>query len=92
MANVNITIRMDENVKRNFETFCEDIGMSMSTAINIFAKKAISEYRIPFEVSAPKPNKATLQAMSEVERMKQDPTHGKSYNTVEDTMEDSLNR
>mgnify|MGYP002869844865 CR=1 FL=1 len=52
MAQTNINIRMDENLKKQFEAFCSDVGMSMTTAFCIFAKKAVSEYRIPFEVSA----------------------------------------
>ncbi len=47
-----INIRVDEEIKRNAELVCEDIGMSLSTAINIYLKKLVKERRIPFEVSA----------------------------------------
>ena len=41
MANTtNVNIRMDADLKRQFEAFCADMGMSMTTAFNIFAKKA----------------------------------------------------
>lgn len=50
MANTNVNIRMDSNLKNEFEAFCSDIGMTMSTAFNIFARKAVREYRIPFEI------------------------------------------
>ena len=46
-----VTIRMDETLKRNFDYICEELGMNMSTAINIFAKKVCREKRIPFEIS-----------------------------------------
>ena len=38
MATSNINIRMDSELKRQFEAFCSDMGMSMTTAFNIFAK------------------------------------------------------
>ena len=51
MAQTNISIRIDEDLKRKFEKFCEDTGMTMTTAFNIFAKKAVREQRIPFEIN-----------------------------------------
>ena len=72
MAQTNINIRMDADLKKQFEAFCEDMGMSMTTAFNIFAKKAVREYRIPFEIGAEKPNADTLSAIKEVEMMKKD--------------------
>jgi DNA-damage-inducible protein J len=49
---VQISIRIDEDVKKNAEQACSDLGLSMSTAINIYLKKLGNERRIPFEVSA----------------------------------------
>lgn len=51
MAQSNVNIRMDEDLKRQFDYVCEELGMNMSTAITIFAKKMIRENAIPFEVS-----------------------------------------
>jgi len=51
MAQTNVTIRMDENDKFLFDRFCETLGLSMSSAINIYVKKTIRESRIPFELS-----------------------------------------
>ena len=70
MASTNINIRMDADLKRQFEAFCADMGMSMTTAFTIFAKKAVREYRIPFEVGGETPNAQTLEAMEEVRQMK----------------------
>lgn len=47
-----ISLRVDEEVKQNAEKTFNDIGLSMSTAINIFLKKVARENRIPFELSA----------------------------------------
>ncbi|MCI8440471.1 MAG: type II toxin-antitoxin system RelB/DinJ family antitoxin [Oscillospiraceae bacterium] len=50
MAQINL--RIDDDVKRNAEQVCADIGLSLSTAINIYLKKLGREKRIPFEVTA----------------------------------------
>lgn len=51
MAQTLVNIRMDEELKRSMEQTCQELGMNMSTAITIFAKKVTREKRIPFEVS-----------------------------------------
>ena len=52
MAQTTFTIRMDEDVKREFNALCENIGLTMTTAFCVFAKKAVSEQKIPFELTA----------------------------------------
>ena len=52
MAQTNVSIRIDEDLKREYDNFCSDIGMSMTTAFCVFAKKAVRERRIPFEITA----------------------------------------
>lgn len=47
-----ISLRVNDDVKRGAEQTFDDIGLSMSTAINIFLKKVARERRIPFELSA----------------------------------------
>ncbi|MCD7778273.1 MAG: type II toxin-antitoxin system RelB/DinJ family antitoxin [Clostridiales bacterium] len=49
---VNVNFRMDSNLKKAMESLCNDMGMSMTTAFTIFAKKVCREKRIPFEISA----------------------------------------
>ena len=90
MANTNVNIRMDADLKKQFEAFCADMGMSMSTAFNIFARKAVREYRIPFEISGDAPNAETIEAMQEVKRMKADPATGRTYTDVDQMMEELL--
>lgn len=51
MAAVNVNFRMDEDVKKRMEQTCSELGLSMSAAFTIFAKKVGREKRIPFEVS-----------------------------------------
>ncbi|MDY2574077.1 type II toxin-antitoxin system RelB/DinJ family antitoxin [Fusobacterium necrophorum subsp. funduliforme] len=47
-----ISFRIDDNLKKNVEQICEELGMSMSTAIHIYLKKLVREGGIPFEVVA----------------------------------------
>ncbi len=51
MAQAMVNFRMDEELKKNMEETCKDLGLSMTTAFTIFAKKMTREKRIPFEVS-----------------------------------------
>ena len=81
---------MDTTLKKQFEAFCSDIGLSMTAAFNVFAKKAVREYRIPFEIGAEKPNNETIQAIQEVQAMKANPNIGKSYDDVDEMMDDLL--
>mgnify|MGYP004508951453 FL=1 len=55
MPQTNINIRMDKKLKEQFDLFCSNVGMSMTTAFCIFAKKAVREQRIPFEITAEDP-------------------------------------
>ena len=48
---VNVNFRLDEADKKRMENVCNDLGLSMSAAFTIFAKKVGREHRIPFEVS-----------------------------------------
>lgn len=90
MASTNINIRMDSELKTQFEAFCSDMGMTMTTAFNIFAKKAVREYRIPFETGAEIPNAETKEAIKEVQMMKANPALSKTYTDVDTMMEDLL--
>ena len=48
---VNVNFRLDEDVKKSMEQVCSNLGLSMSSAFTIFAKKVSREKRIPFDVS-----------------------------------------
>lgn len=51
MAQTNINIRMDEELKKQFDAFCSEVGMNMTTAFCIFAKTVVRQHRIPFEIT-----------------------------------------
>ena len=50
MATAAFSVRMDEDLKINFEKMCESFGISMTAAINLFATAVVNERRIPFEI------------------------------------------
>ena len=50
MAQATLSIRVDSDDKKKFETFCNETGMNVSVAVNMFMKKVIREQKIPFEV------------------------------------------
>lgn len=74
MASLNdttMTIRVNSDTKRRAQLLFNELGLDMSTAVNIFLKKSVSEDRIPFELSkVEKPNMTTRKAMSRVEKSK----------------------
>ncbi len=51
MSQTLINVRIDEDVKKSMEEICKELGITMSAAFNIFARKMSREKRIPFDVS-----------------------------------------
>lgn len=67
MKSVNVTFRVDENLKAQADTLFAELGMSLSTAFNIFLRQSVREQRIPFAISKNVPNAVTLAAMEAAE-------------------------
>lgn len=73
MAQTNVNIRMDEELKSNMEATCKMLGMNMTTAFTIFAMKMTREMRIPFEVSVdPFYSESNMAALRESKRQLED--------------------
>lgn len=66
MSTVNLNIRVDEEVKRHAEAICQELGMNLSTAVNVFLRQTVRSGGIPFEVRL-KSNAETLAAMEDAE-------------------------
>lgn len=90
MPNTSVTIRMDENLKKQAEELFSDLGLNMTTAFTAFARQAVREQQIPFAISRNIPNQETIDAMREVELMQNHPEIYKSYNDVDEMMQDIL--
>ncbi len=52
MAQATFSVRMDEDLKRQFDTLCGEFGMNATTAFNVFARAVVREQRIPFEITS----------------------------------------
>ena len=84
MKSVNVTIRVDEDIKQQADALFSELGMSLSTAFNIFLRQSVREQRLPFVVSKNTPNAVTLAEMDAAE--KGTDLHG-PYDSVEELME-----
>lgn len=86
MAQAFVNIRMDEELKKSMERTCQELGLSMSAAFIIFAKKMSREHRIPFDVSIdPFYNNGNLEAIKKsIEQVKQGKVVVKTINELED--------
>lgn len=51
MSQSTISIRIDSELKKNMEVICSDLGLNITTAFTIFAKKMVREQRVPFDVA-----------------------------------------
>lgn len=72
MKQATITIRVDQNLKDKFDNLCEDFGLSITSAFNIFMKAVVREKRIPFEIQSSSTQDFALQganALSEMRRI-----------------------
>ena len=83
MATTSISVRMDAQTKQEGEALFKELGLNMSTAINMFVKQAIRENRIPFMVGDPKPNADSLDAIREAEEFFASSRKGRFANAEE---------
>ena len=83
----NISIRMDSELKAAAEALYEELGMNISTAFNIFVRQSLRERGIPFRITEGTPNKETVSAMLEAERIARDPSV-KGYTSVDELFAD----
>ncbi len=89
MANntTNISIRMDSELKKQADLLFEELGMNITTAFNIFVRQTLREGKIPFDISINNPNKRTVAAMIEAERIAKDPSI-KGYSDMDELFAD----
>ena len=83
----NVSVRMDKELKRQCEVLYAELGMNLTTAINVFLRQSLRAGGFPFEVRLETPNRETLAAMLETERIAGDPSV-KRYSDVEEALEE----
>lgn len=84
-STTNISIRMDTELKAQADALFAELGMNLSTAFNIFVRQSLREGKIPFDIALNQPNKETIAAMLEAERIAKDPSI-KHYTDVEEAL------
>lgn len=90
MANYSsaINVNVPTEVKEEATNLFNNLGLNMSTAINMFLKKAIYERGIPFEVKEPTPSREFLDALQELNYMENHPEEYKKFTSVKELMEE----
>lgn len=83
MAMANLNVRTDKDVKDQAEILFTELGLNMTTAINMFLRTSIREQRIPFDLKLDLPNETTIAAIEEGRRLARDPSAPR-YSTIEE--------
>ena len=83
----NISIRIDSDIKKQADALFAELGMNISTAFNVFIRQALREGRIPFDINLNQPNKETIAAMLEAEKIANNPSV-KGYTDVDELFAD----
>ena len=78
-----ITVRVEDKTKKEAGAIFKEIGLDMSSAINVFLKQVIRSKGIPFPVSMDTPNSITLKAIKDAEKGKM-----ASFSSIDELMED----
>lgn len=86
MANTtNFSVRMDSDIKKQCEALYGELGVNLTTAINVFLRQSLRVGGFPFDVRIEQPNKETISAMLEAEHIAHDPSV-KHYSNVEEAL------
>lgn len=84
-ATTNFSVRMNSEIKEQCEALYGELGINLTTAINVFLRQSLRAGGFPFDVRLERPNQETIAAMLEAERLARDPA-AKRYSNVEDAL------
>lgn len=73
MATTNFSIRLDTEVKKRSEAMLNEMGLNISTAVNVFLRQMLRQGKIPFEIGVDIPTAETKEALEEARRLAADP-------------------
>ena len=88
MATVNMSIRMDTELKKQADAMLADMGLNMTTAMNMFLRQVVRQGKIPFEIATDIPNAETLAAMKEVDDMINGKIPAQKYTSTDELFKD----
>ena len=86
-STTNFSVRMDSDIKKQCESLYNELGINLTTAINVFLRQSLRVGGFPFDVRLDQPNRETVAAMAEAERIARDPGV-KHYSDVEEALRD----
>lgn len=81
----NFNVRMDSDIKRQCEALYGELGINLTTAINVFLRQSVRTGGFPFEIRLDNPNKDTVEAMLEAEHISHDASV-RRYSDVEEAL------
>ena len=84
MATVNMSIRMDTELKKQADAMFSDMGLNMTTAMNMFLRQVVRQGRIPFEIATDIPNAETVAAIKEMDDMLSGKIPAKRYSSTKE--------
>lgn len=84
-STTNFSVRMDSEVKKQCEALYGELGVNLTTAINVFLRQSLRVGGFPFDVRIEQPNRETAAAMREAERLANDPS-ARRYTDVEQAL------
>lgn len=90
MAKVSTNLSLDADLKREAQALYADLGMDLSTAVNIFLRQSLRVQGVPFSITRESPNADTAAALAEYQAMKAHPEQYKRYASFRDAMDEVL--
>ena len=88
MATVNMSIRMDTELKKQADAMLSDMGLNMTTAMNMFLRQVVRQGRIPFEIATDILDAETIAAIKEMDDMLSGKIPAKRYSNTKELFED----
>ena len=86
MSNLaSVSFRIDSDLKYQAENLFKELGLTMTTAFNIFLKQSVRQGKIPFEIALNSPNETTIKSL---ENVRNNIGLSKEFYSVKDLMED----
>lgn len=85
MAKVSTNVSIDADIKKQAQELFSELGMDLSTAINIFIRQSLRQHSIPFEITADIPNEETIRA---IENVRNGIGLSRGFHSVSELMED----
>lgn len=91
MSKVNVTIRMDRELKKQADQVLGELGFSFTSAVTIFIKQCVRDRKLPFEPML-EPNQVTIDALNELQAMLTDKEKYKRYNSFAEFLKELDNK